>query len=557
MTDWELLRAWAEQHSEPAFAELVRRHLHLVYGSAMRQVRNPDLAQDVCQAVFLALARKAGRLGPGVILSGWLFRTTCHIAARATRSDYRRQRRELEAAAMNLAPTPSDPAPEHWPEVAPHLDAALASLPTTDRDAVVLRYFERQPFRVVGERCGITEDAAKKRVTRAVNKLRDVLAKRGVALTPAALAALLIELPAEAAPEALSGAITTATVNSTVSSAVETLAKQGLNDLLVDQVKTLLPWAAAAAILFGGAAIWWTAQDGHGPSQTALQVASENSDAQPHAVATSSAEVTGPRERGPSRIVLTVLAAENNRPLVAEVRARESSFKNPDFKQDLATDTNGAAEIPINGAKVDNLRLWISAPGYIPLTVGWHGHEFVESVLRHTTRLTRGQILQGIVQDEKGAPIPDARITFNSPGMDLGERENIGFHGVMNGINSDDQGRFHSDQLPLPLGEHGMSYSVEHPDYVRETVSLMGLDSLQTNHVVILKTGFKLSGTVVDLENQPIPQSQVVESHHFGTPRRSTTTDATGAFEIGPFAPGDVRLEASAEGFKENNTRLK
>src|SRR5262245_23413999 len=117
MTDWELLRAWVEERSESAFEELVRRHLNLVYGSAMRQVRDADLAHDVCQATFLALATKASRLSQGVILSSWLYQTACHIAKRVRRSDYRRQRRELEAATMNE--THDDPVPEHWHEIAP------------------------------------------------------------------------------------------------------------------------------------------------------------------------------------------------------------------------------------------------------------------------------------------------------------------------------------------------------------------------------------------------------------------------------------------------------
>ena len=180
----------------------------------------------------------------------------------------------------------------------------------------------------------------------------------------------------------------------------------------------------------------------------------------------------------------------------------------------------------------------------------------MEPVLYHTTSLRKGQILQGTVQNETGVAISGANITFNNPGMDLGERENIGFHAQMTALTTDEQGRFRSDQLPLPLGDHVMSYAVDHPEYVRQTISLTGLDSLRTNHLVVLKSGLKVRGTVVDADDQPVPSANVTESHHFAGPRRSTTADAAGAFELGPFSVGEMRLEASAEGFKEANVSI-
>jgi RNA polymerase sigma factor (sigma-70 family) len=170
MNDTELLQAWATRRDEAAFTELVRRHLGLVQASARRQVGTSPLAEDVTQAVFLVLARKAGSLGSRVVLSGWLFRTTRFVAARAVRAEQRRNRNESLAA---MQPTASDDAvlPEHWNEVEPHLDAALAALPAADRDALLLRYFEGRPLRAVGERLGIQEEAAKKRVGRAVPNL--------------------------------------------------------------------------------------------------------------------------------------------------------------------------------------------------------------------------------------------------------------------------------------------------------------------------------------------------------------------------------------------------
>src|SRR5262245_3230754 len=145
MNDWELLQSWAEQRSESAFAEITRRHLNLVYSSALRQDRNPELARDVCQAVFLALARKGCGLQRNVVISGWLFRATCYIAARALRAEARRLRRESEAAIMNHLLADSNPSSDRSNELAPQLDAALAALPNADRNVLVLRYLESQP----------------------------------------------------------------------------------------------------------------------------------------------------------------------------------------------------------------------------------------------------------------------------------------------------------------------------------------------------------------------------------------------------------------------------
>ena len=141
-TDAQLLRAYAEHRSEPAFAELVRRHVDIVHSAALRMVCDSHLAQDVTQGVFVALASNAAQLTDRPVLSGWLHRTAQNIAAQTVRTDVRRRVREQEAAAMNelLAAEPD----ALWEHIAPHLDAALGELSEADRDAVLLRYFERK-----------------------------------------------------------------------------------------------------------------------------------------------------------------------------------------------------------------------------------------------------------------------------------------------------------------------------------------------------------------------------------------------------------------------------
>jgi len=189
MDDHELLRRYAEEASEDAFRRLVERHGGLVYSVAMRQLRRPHQAEEVTHAVFVALARKAGGLQAGTILAGWLFRATRFAAAKLQRGEERRQRREQEAAMMMDAGAGAD-SEKDWEQIVPVLDDELAGLSEKERGAVLLRFFQDRSFKEVAEVLGTSEDAAKMRVSRALDKLRRRFLKRGVVLSVTALAAV-------------------------------------------------------------------------------------------------------------------------------------------------------------------------------------------------------------------------------------------------------------------------------------------------------------------------------------------------------------------------------
>src|SRR4051794_7873921 len=169
MGDIELLQEYTTKKSEQAFATLVSRHINMVYSVALRYVGNRQHAEEITQAVFIILAKKASGLGKATILSGWLFKTARLTAANYMRAEIKRVRREQEACMeSNLHESEADV----WKQIAPLLDDAVADLGEKDRNAIVLRFVEGKNLKEVGMSMGASEDAAKKRVTRAVEKLR-------------------------------------------------------------------------------------------------------------------------------------------------------------------------------------------------------------------------------------------------------------------------------------------------------------------------------------------------------------------------------------------------
>src|SRR5208283_688288 len=237
MNDIALLRQYAENNSEEAFAELATRHINLVYSVALRSVGNPHAAEEITQAVFIILAKKAQGLSQRTVLSGWLYQTTRLTAANFLRGEIRRQRREQEAYMQSLL---NEPGPEIWPQIAPLLDAAMDRLGEKDRNAIVLRFFENRNLREVGLALGASEDAAKLRVNRALEKLRKFFTKRGVTLSVVAIAGAVSANSVQAAPIALAK-------GAAASGSTLTLIKGALKLMAWTKTKT--------AVVIGGAII--------------------------------------------------------------------------------------------------------------------------------------------------------------------------------------------------------------------------------------------------------------------------------------------------------------
>jgi RNA polymerase sigma factor (sigma-70 family) len=249
MTDRELLDQLSRDRSEAAFTELVRRHIDLVHSAALRQMGDAETARDITQQVFIEFARQAGRLPTAVILSGWLYRTTRHLCLETLRRDRRRREREHAAAEQLMNDATANP----WEQVAPALEPAMDELGETDRQAILLRYFENRSLREVGAALGLGEDAAQKRVSRALDRLRDIFSRRGVSLSATALAGSLSAGAVQAAPAGLATAISTAALGGAAVATATTLATEGASTAM-----NLINLKTAAAIL-GAAAVTGTA----------------------------------------------------------------------------------------------------------------------------------------------------------------------------------------------------------------------------------------------------------------------------------------------------------
>jgi RNA polymerase sigma factor (sigma-70 family) len=195
------LQEYAQSGSESAFRSLVNAYTDLVYSTAFRMAGNSQpLAEDITQEVFAQLARKAPTLSPGVMLGGWLHRHTCFVAAKTVRTEQRRQNRERQAVEMNSLTNDSE---DKFKDAALILDRLINELETEERDLVLLRFYERQDFRSIGSDFGISEDGARMRVNRALDKLHAALGKNGVTVTATALVTGLTLSSVTAAPAGL------------------------------------------------------------------------------------------------------------------------------------------------------------------------------------------------------------------------------------------------------------------------------------------------------------------------------------------------------------------
>jgi RNA polymerase sigma factor (sigma-70 family) len=260
LDDIALLKEYAETQSESAFAELVSRYLNLVYSVALRRTANSHAAQEISQAVFIILARKAGSLSRHTALSGWLYQTARLTAKNYLRTEMRRQNREQEAF-MQSTLTENDP--ELWRQIAPLLDDAMGRLCPADRNAIVQRFFENKSLRDVGLALGANEVAARMRVNRALEKLRVFFARHGVKSTTTAISDNISRHSMQIAPVGLTKMVTAVALakGATASTSAAALVK---TTLIAMKMKTIVATAATVVVVAGIAT--WLAGRSHHPA---------------------------------------------------------------------------------------------------------------------------------------------------------------------------------------------------------------------------------------------------------------------------------------------------
>ncbi len=256
-SDSDLLRHYAEDQSEAAFGELVRRHVDLVYSAALRITREEQLARDVSQEVFVRLASNAGSLRTAAALPAWLYRVTHCQAVNAVRTEARRRKREQEAVLMNNLESETD-TELAWAAVKPQLDEALGTLDRSDQAAIVLRFFSGKKLAEVGEALGVSEEASRKRLSRALERLRLFFNRRGVQVSSATLAAVLAAHSVQSAPAGMASTL--------VSASLAGAATVGSSGTIYTLTQTLLMTkttiAIAGLVVIGAALTPWALKRG-------------------------------------------------------------------------------------------------------------------------------------------------------------------------------------------------------------------------------------------------------------------------------------------------------
>ena len=553
--DSELLRRYAEEGSEAAFAELVSRHLGLVYSAALRLVGgDTQMAQDVAQSVFADLSGKSRSLLQRRVLTGWLHTSTRFAAAKMVRTERRRQAREQEALAMNSLSTDSEPA---WEELCPVLDEAVGRLNERDREAVLMRFFEGKEPKEIGLLLGLNENAAQMRVRRALDKLRIRLGKFGITSTTMALASVLTAQATKATPAGLATTVADeAIAGGIVKGSIIT--SLFLKLLTVINLKLALGTVAITVVLIAFLLHQYNidihppllmaaahTSPGTAAPSSILEASQTATDPQPYAVDQMSANF--------EELRLIIVAADSGKPLPNVPISYRGWVGSEYSKKDLSSNREGTCEVAFPTGTT-RLELTTRIDGFADTRLHWNVERGEKIPPSYTLRLLRPSLLSGCVVDPRGQPVAGATVSFgqrDDPAFETWPEDHL-FRYVV--VDTDGQGRWVLNRIASEMIS-SIETCARHPEFLSSDILSVGQNPdiekqlREGNHVFQLGWAVTVRGVVIDPEGRPISGAKVLVGNLHLSGSRQTESLIDGTFVVAGCQPGKNLLTAEAKGF--------
>ena len=557
MTDAQsLLQRYVEHGSESAFRELVTRYIDFVYSVALRRVGgNVHLAQDVAQTVFTDLVRKARKLPPDVMLGGWLHRHTCFVSSTAVRHERRRQARERNAVEMNALHAPAD---ADWQQLVPILDEAVDQLGADDRKAIILRFFEGLDLREVGAAFGATDDAAQKRVSRAVDKLRELLTQRGVTLTVTALATALAGRAVTAAPVGLATTVSGGALLAGASSAG--LAAVVLKLLAPIPVKLALGAIAVATLatpilLHSHNTPLAGRPDAKNGSYPPAQIVDATIPPSLPTASTNPSPTDASASSTESNMLrLTLLAADTGQPVPNALIDYQGHEGSRFTRKSLYATHTGICDVAFPRATTTKLELTTRIDGFADTRLHWETDHGETIPTNYVLRLVRPVPIGGRVLDARGRPVAGAKVGFNNdndPTVAV-QTEDHEFFWIE--VTTDADGRWNINRI-APEMIRRLHGNARHPEDVDAPLVFTGRDPetdkqlRDGTYVFQLGQGCAVRGIVVDPDGQPVSGAKVSVGNRLSSARRTATSSADGTFVVTGCPPGKTIVSAESAGF--------
>lgn len=555
MTDSSLLlQDYVKNGNEAAFRELVERYVNLVYSISFRRVGgDAELAKDVVQSVFCDLAQKARSLLGDVQLGGWLHRHTCFVASNALRREQRRYTRERQSVGMN---SPHEPTQSSWQELAPELDRAVDELDTPDRTAIVLRFYEQADLRTVGATLGISDDAAQKRVSRALTKLRTLLEKRGLTLAVSTLSASLATQTVMSAPTGLGTSVSERALASTAFGAGLLLT---LIKLMTSSKSLLAGGAVVAAAVIAAIALNQTPSDS-GSTETVndpgLPQTEATASTTPLVTESSSSDPLDSSETHPNETMLRleIVAADSGKPVPNVVIDYREWGNSKVTRKDIQSTRFGIIDVPFSADDTTQLELTTQIDGFADTRLYWRPDRGEKIPEKYTLRLDRPVRIGGFVFDGDGLPVSDAKVGFNHEEDPAAEArpENHRFGWIQ--VRTDDAGHWSINRIAENMIRR-IYGSARHPDYVNSKFMFVSRESdaekqlREGGFIFRLGSAVVARGTVLDASGSPVPDAKVLVGNIGSSGRRETKVAPDGTFVVPGCKPGKNLLSAEAEGF--------